>query len=55
MLNIKINDAVFATVNGDTDNSNLSTAKNTMKNKNLILEIKQKITDKDKLSIIKFI
>ncbi|ETJ37985.1 hypothetical protein Q604_UNBC07841G0001, partial [human gut metagenome] len=40
MLNLNIADAVFATVNGDTDNSNLSTAKNTMKNKNLILEVK---------------
>ena len=40
MLNLNISDAVFATVNGDTDNSNLSTAKNTMKNKNLILEVR---------------
>lgn len=40
MLNLNIADAVFATVNGDTDNSNLSTAKNTMKNKNLILEVR---------------
>ena len=40
MLNLNISDAVFATVNGDTDNSNLSTVKNTMKNKNLILEVK---------------
>ena len=40
MLNLNIADAVFSTVNGDTDNSNLSTAKNTMKNKNLILEVR---------------
>ena len=40
MLNLNIADAVFATVNGDTDNSNLSTVKNTMKNKNLILEVR---------------
>ena len=40
MLNLNISDAVFGTVNGDTDKSNLSTAKNTMKNKNLILEVR---------------
>ena len=40
MLNLNISDAVFATVNWDTDNSNLSTVKNTMKNKNLILEVR---------------
>lgn len=40
ILHLNITDAVFATVNGDTDNSNLSTAKNTMKNRNLMIEIK---------------
>lgn len=40
ILHLNISDAVFATVNGDTDNSNLSTAKNTMKNKNLMIEVK---------------
>lgn len=40
ILHMNIADAVFATVNGDTDNSNLSTSKNTMKNKNLMIEIK---------------
>lgn len=40
ILHLNIVDAVFATVNGDTDNSNLSTAKNTMKNRNLMIEIK---------------
>lgn len=40
ILHINITDAVFATVNGDTDNSNLSTAKNTMENKNLMIKVK---------------
>ena len=40
VLNLNISDAVFATVHGDTDESNLSTLKNTMKNKNLKITIK---------------
>ena len=40
ILHLNISDAVFATVNGDTDNSNLSTLKDTMKNKNLMITIK---------------
>lgn len=40
ILHLNIADAVFATINGDTDNSSLSTLKNTMKNKNLMIEIK---------------
>ena len=40
ILHLNIVDAVFATINGDTDNSSLSTLKNTMKNKNLMIEIK---------------
>lgn len=40
ILHLNIADAVFATVNGDTDNSSLSTFKNTMKNKNLMIEVK---------------
>lgn len=40
ILHLNISDAIFATVNGDTDNSNLSTLKDTMKNKNLMITIK---------------
>ena len=40
ILHLNIADAVFATVNGDTNNSSLSTLKNTMKNKNLMIEVK---------------
>lgn len=39
-LELTVSDAVFATINGDTDDKNLSTLKETMEVKNLIIEVK---------------
>ncbi len=39
-LELTVSDAVFATINGDTDDKNLSTLKETMEVKNLTIEVK---------------
>lgn len=39
-LELIVSDAIFATINGDTDDKNLSTLKETMEIKNLTIEIK---------------
>lgn len=39
LINLKIDDAVFATVKGDSDNTSLSTSNGNMAVKNLILEV----------------